>query len=462
MVDINTRYANNVGTTTTDSPLLSTANIINVVYDGKFPAIVDTQYFYMTLQDAGGLIDPEVVKITAHTPGSNSITVVRGQDGTVAKEWALGTTIGMRDNAAVFEELRTGILAVDAKIGAPVSVIWREIPVQNWTVGEVVSFQLSDYAISPDGSPISYQTTSGALPDSLTLDEDTGEILGTIFPVQGGTYETAIAATNASGIPITMVLPALIVSLGVTAPILDTIADVAYEVGTLIDPINLNDSLLDDGNPSGIESITWTLDGYPNVALPLDVSLDSVTGIISGAVGLSVTPDALSIGVIASNSSLPSDVQTFTFTVQAATVFESPVVGRWDSGEAVCAVANVVPTWGTSTNFFVNEFQTITTGLQMLNYIASIGTAAVTDIELTAASPLLPSTLTLDTDGTGGAGIGFITGVVADGQAVAYGAEDLVFRASNDGGSSWSDDSDPFTMTVQDPAIVVPTITSIQ
>ena len=46
--------------------------------------------------------------------------------------------------------------------------VWRIIPVQNWETGEVISFALADYVISPDDSALSFVLTSGELPGGLT------------------------------------------------------------------------------------------------------------------------------------------------------------------------------------------------------------------------------------------------------------------------------------------------------
>ena len=418
-----------------------------MVYDGKFPVIVDTQYFYMTLQDAGGLIDPEVVKIIAHTPGSNSVTVVRGQDDTVAKDWALGTTIGMRDNAAVFGELRAGILAVDAKIEAPVSVIWRVIPVQNWTVGDVVSFQLSDYAISPDGSPISYQTTSGALPDSLTLDEDTGEILGTIFPVQGGTYETAVAATNASGIPIPTVLPALVVGLEPVAPTLGTVPDVSSNVGSLLATIDMNDYVTDDGIPGRISVVTFSY--TYSLVQPAGITF-AEDGIISGE----FTTEALvnTITVTATNDMGLESTTQFTITVAAAAGEQGLLAGFY-RGQLACSASVIVPTWSATTNFFVQVGQVVSIDMISLSpdgYIASLGGGAITAMALGGASAALPTGLnTTDT-------MGFVKGTVGAGTAGSYA---LTFTADNSAGQSL--ESGVFPMTVWDVSTEVPTLDTV-
>jgi hypothetical protein len=62
-----------------------------------FPAISSPEFSRAVLQDADGI---EVVLITAHTAGSNSFTVTRGQEGTTARSFAAGSVFGIRLTAA--------------------------------------------------------------------------------------------------------------------------------------------------------------------------------------------------------------------------------------------------------------------------------------------------------------------------------------------------------------------------
>lgn len=73
-----------------------------VVADGsRFPALGAGEYCYATLVSTGGTT--EVVKITARA--SNSLTVVRAQDGSSAASFAAGALLEMRVNAASVREL---------------------------------------------------------------------------------------------------------------------------------------------------------------------------------------------------------------------------------------------------------------------------------------------------------------------------------------------------------------------
>lgn len=66
--------------TITDNPLLIGATAMNSAALATFPAITSAQYVAITLdpQGVGGI--PEVVYITAHTAGSTTATILRGQE----------------------------------------------------------------------------------------------------------------------------------------------------------------------------------------------------------------------------------------------------------------------------------------------------------------------------------------------------------------------------------------------
>lgn len=73
-----------------------------VVADGsKFPSLGASDYFYATLVSSNGTT--EIIKVTARA--SNSMTVVRAQDGSSAASFASGALLEMRVNAASVTDL---------------------------------------------------------------------------------------------------------------------------------------------------------------------------------------------------------------------------------------------------------------------------------------------------------------------------------------------------------------------
>lgn len=75
----------------------------------RFPSLGAGDYFYATLVDTANNI--EVVKVTARS--SDSMTVVRGQDNTTAKAYAIGDRCELRPTAALFNDIQTAIDNVD-------------------------------------------------------------------------------------------------------------------------------------------------------------------------------------------------------------------------------------------------------------------------------------------------------------------------------------------------------------
>ena len=331
--------------------------------------------------------------------------------------------------------------------------IWLSIPTQNWTVGDVISFDLNPYVRSPDDSAITFAEVGDNLPKDLTL--VAGVVTGTIATLQGGTYEVVVSATNSTGTPITNVLPAIVVGLGITAPIIGTIPNVSYDQGAQIIPINLNDYVTFDGNPVGTETLTWELDDTSD-ALPMSLNFYSV-GIISGAVNLTATDTTYAIAVIAtnaSNSTLISNIGTFTFTVTVVGAsVETPVVGRWDSGQSFCTTGAVAPTWISGAAFTKNASDGATWTVDLNTYIANEGSSAIkTDgTGWAVIADNLPTGVTLDD--TTGIVSGIQDGTVLD-PAIA-----TTFQATNS--EATSDTSPDFTWTVTDDTVIVPVLTSI-
>jgi len=335
--------------------------------------------------------------------------------------------------------------------------VWGTIPVQNWDTGETVSLSLSDYVVSPDGSALTFTYLSGSLPESGGVEmaaTSAGEITGTIDADQGGTYQIVYNATNDSG-SASQVLPAIVVGLEITAPVWATSPAVPdyddQEVGGQFS-LNLQDYITDDGDPAAPSVITFAYSSTNGLPSGLLFNINgSITGITdTEAVETTITATA-------TNEAGLSTDESFNITVNAIDpASETPEVIAWESGELGCSAA-VVPTWGTSTSFFVNEGQVVSIDMET-NFIASDGGDPITDINLGGGSAALPSGLTLDDDGVDGYGIGFIYGTVAANEWMNS-PFDLTFVATNGEGNSA--ESDVFRMTVKQPGSTIPTLDSM-
>lgn len=68
-----------------------------------FKTVVSPDIFKGVLQDINGF---EIVYCTAHANGSNAFTLLRGQEGTTAKAFAVGSVFGQRLTALDMARLR--------------------------------------------------------------------------------------------------------------------------------------------------------------------------------------------------------------------------------------------------------------------------------------------------------------------------------------------------------------------
>ena len=91
-------FSNN-STSTISAGLLigDTTLFIQPGQGGRFPVVVAPDFSAGTLEDASGNI--EVVKVTAHAANSTAFTVVRAQQGTAARAYAIGDLFEMRMTA---------------------------------------------------------------------------------------------------------------------------------------------------------------------------------------------------------------------------------------------------------------------------------------------------------------------------------------------------------------------------
>lgn len=67
-------------------------------HGARFPAVAAPDFCFVTLEDASGNI--EIIKVTAHTAGNTSMTIVRAQQGTTARSWSIGDLVELRATAS--------------------------------------------------------------------------------------------------------------------------------------------------------------------------------------------------------------------------------------------------------------------------------------------------------------------------------------------------------------------------
>ena len=79
-----------------------------------FPAISGAEYFYVTLENAA--LTREIVKVTVRA--TDTLTVVRAQDGTSAVTWNAGDIVSLRWNAAAITDVLATAVQQTAVTGA--------------------------------------------------------------------------------------------------------------------------------------------------------------------------------------------------------------------------------------------------------------------------------------------------------------------------------------------------------
>jgi hypothetical protein len=96
------KFSNNAATVLA-ADLTTSATTITVSDGSVFPALSASEHTYVTLEDLSA--NREVVKVTAIS--SNTLTVVRGQDGTSARAFSTADKCELRITAALLNDLNT-------------------------------------------------------------------------------------------------------------------------------------------------------------------------------------------------------------------------------------------------------------------------------------------------------------------------------------------------------------------
>ena len=96
------KFSNNAKTTLS-SGITSSATSIAVADASVFPSISGSEYFYVTFEDLSGNV--EIVKVTGVS--SNTLTVVRGQEGTTARSYSSGDKAENRLTAGGLNDVAT-------------------------------------------------------------------------------------------------------------------------------------------------------------------------------------------------------------------------------------------------------------------------------------------------------------------------------------------------------------------
>lgn len=85
----------NAGITSSDTTI-----VLNAGEGARFPSLSAGDYFFATLIDTTNNL--EIVKVTARS--TDTMTVVRGQDGTTGRAYTTNDRFELRPTAALFDE----------------------------------------------------------------------------------------------------------------------------------------------------------------------------------------------------------------------------------------------------------------------------------------------------------------------------------------------------------------------
>ena len=110
-------FANNATSTTTDNPLTSGATTTTLASGtgALFPSPIGGDYFAVTFTQATTETSWEIAWCTGRS--GDVLTIVRGQEGTSAASWALGSKCEIRvTNAALFNLINNPIVAAGAPL----------------------------------------------------------------------------------------------------------------------------------------------------------------------------------------------------------------------------------------------------------------------------------------------------------------------------------------------------------
>lgn len=95
------KVANNAyGTLNASISNVATTLVLNSGEGSRFPTLSAGDYFYATLIDTSNNL--EIVKVTARA--TDTLTIVRAQDGTTARAYSTNDRFELRPTAALFQE----------------------------------------------------------------------------------------------------------------------------------------------------------------------------------------------------------------------------------------------------------------------------------------------------------------------------------------------------------------------
>jgi hypothetical protein len=184
-------FKNNVTAALAASISSSTTTIVVASGQGsRFPSVPSGSYFYATLYDAGNNI--EIVKVTNRA--TDTLTVVRGQDGTSSRAYAAGDSIAMRIVAAAMADLLSftpsGTLSATTLSGAISELDSEKVGLA--TNNSFTGTNTFTQSVALSGGATGNLT--GNVTGNVTGNADTAtRLTSAVFPTNGGTGRSTLS-----------------------------------------------------------------------------------------------------------------------------------------------------------------------------------------------------------------------------------------------------------------------------
>lgn len=142
--------ASTINNTDTTLTIESGGSLFPVANTGTSAISNSADWFKLVLQDTTGI---EIIYVRTHTSGSTTFSnILRGQEGTTAREFLAGSTVGLRETAADAEGWGSLQAQVDAKAPAASPTLTGAIALSGSSRSNTVAVSASDIDCSAGNS----------------------------------------------------------------------------------------------------------------------------------------------------------------------------------------------------------------------------------------------------------------------------------------------------------------------
>ena len=298
----------------------------------QFGTLAANEYFYITmpLLDNGREVDWEVMKVTA--VNADFLTVERGQDGTPARSWPVGSRLEARINKAVFRDLE---VETNARIAVKSDTTYVDTELAKKSDTTYVDTELAKKS------------------DTTYVDSELAEKIDLVAIVDDLTSTLADAPLSANQ---GRVLKELIDSINALLQSDDSNLD---ELQEIVDFIKLNRADLDSLSIASISGLQTALDGKVDKITGKQLSTEDFTtalltklnGIAAGAqVNVATNLSVSGTGDSRTIASSTGTNATFSFSLADLGAAASSHTHAWSQVTGAPTTATRWPTWGEVTS----------------------------------------------------------------------------------------------------------------